>query len=74
MLTASKLPRKGYLLNVHLSPIRSHPFLVTMSFVEYRAWPVPTIADVLCDGWLGIQKLFHNIQESQTDNKKPKRP
>lgn len=41
-----------------------------MSFVEHGTWPVPTLADVLRDGWLGVQKLFHRIQECQKDSGK----
>jgi hypothetical protein len=62
-MTARNLP--NYLLNIYLSPIGSNPFLVTMSFVEHGAWPVPTLADVLRDGWLRVQKLFRRIQECQ---------
>jgi hypothetical protein len=51
-----------HLLNIYLSPIGSNPFLVTMSFVEHGAWPVPTLADVLRDGWLRVQK-FERLEE-----------
>jgi hypothetical protein len=51
-----------HLLNVYLSPIGSDPFLVTMSFIEHGTWPVPTLADVLRDGWLGVQK-FERLEE-----------
>lgn len=33
-----------------------------MSFVEHGTWPVPTLADVLRDGWLGVQK-FERLEE-----------